>query len=762
MSARVVLCFFALAALVPVGARAAAKAPAPAPQPTPSNGKRVVAIAPIRNVEILMPDEKLHDFGTDFYAALTGALTNSGDYIVVDPDAQDSGLHPYIQSQVVAPDLPIYHWTGTFVPAATITIRVDALNFRTGSHGEGMFYGFDERFRTPFNDGYGTFPNEFPLRPAGMGASWFGHAFDDKGVTPFDSRSGLDLGDGFHLDALFAWLTVKYALYHSELNLSIEVAAPLAGREEYRLVQVSGDGYFFDVVGAYDGYSAGIQVARSDAMGQAMSNALTAAQSAIGRALAGLPLTARIDNVLPDGTLLLGTGANSGVVSGTVYEAPDAPGLLVEVLGSNDSGSVGQVAGGDPSLAQPGLILREQTAGIGPPPAGGAGPGPVSVAATVPGRARVAAVASADTATGGVSTGDPITLNETITLPWTNLPKSDLGNLVPPDSVWIAFLKEIAEEIFLPYRIYRYFMYDRALKAHADLGESLASWEKDAAKQAWAKQIGFTPEPAPSGQPGSGLGPIVAVIDSGVDYNHPILYGSLWLNPAPTSDPEGRSDRYGWDFMAGDSRPADDAYHGTELASLVLAVAPDARIMALKAFNPYGVTSSAALFGAFQYAADRGASVILCGWATEVDSQALRFGVEYATEKGVPVVVAAGDGGWDLSKTPVFPASLARDHDGMIAVAAVDGKDARLASSNFDPGTLAIAAPGDSIRVAEPRGGHSRLSGSAAAAAFVAGALARLPATGTPSERLAALLSAAEPVTDLTGVVAGGRRLQLR
>jgi thermitase len=256
--------------------------------------------------------------------------------------------------------------------------------------------------------------------------------------------------------------------------------------------------------------------------------------------------------------------------------------------------------------------------------------------------------------------------------------------------------------------------------------------------------------------------PIVAVIDSGVDYNHPAIHDQVWHNPEP-----GAVDSYGWDFISGDSRPYDDGYHGTQVASLVLAVAPRARIMALKAFNPWGVTSSSALLGAFHYAVDHGAKIILCGWATRQHSNALEQAVSYAREQGVIVVAAAGDRGDDLREVPAYPAAFAPQYENVVAVTGVTSTDQLVQLkgryANFNSEIVSIAAPGDGILVAEPRSGNTKETSTGLSAALVAGTLARIQATGQGNapDWLQRLRETAKKVPALENGVAGGLRLQL-
>jgi hypothetical protein len=583
--------------------------------------------------------------------------------------------------------------------------------------------------------------------------NWFDRTFDARGLAPFDSRSGLDLGDGVSINALYAWLAIKYARYHAELRLRLEIDAPLAGRHEFRMIQVRGEGFFFDIAGAYEGYSAGIRVARRDAMDRALKSAIEGSYVAVARALEDLPLTARVDHMLPDGIILLGTGHFAEVQPGIRYELVSDPSVILEVISSDSSGSLARVVQGDPSKVQAEALARQAIPGL---------PGPVLETVS-----RLDALAEAQLAPAVV---------ESIDLPWTNLPSSNLEKLAPQISNATAFFLRIAEGIFLPYRLYRFFMYDRTYRT-SKLGDDDSTdqgrWAKLARKEKWAKQVGLTEAP-PMPMPADAQdAPVVAVIDSGVDYNHWALHSHLWLNPNPVSidgaEVSGKKDYYGWDFVSGDSHPADDGYHGTEVASLIAAVAPGAKIMPLKVFNPWGITSSAAIYGAFQYAIAHGAKIIVCAWATRLHSQAIEQAVALAREQGVLVVAAAGDRGDDLSRVASYPAALSRDFENVLTVTGVDSKNQLVQVTghyaNFDARRVGIAAPGEAILAASPRGVKLRDSSTGLAAGMVAGAVARelaLDSSGGPLDWIRRVRSQAEVIPGLRRSVQDGLVLRIR
>lgn len=686
----------------------------------------------VPRVQIEMPDRSQHNFGEDFEAILTTALVQSGNYVVVDTKQLDSQKNlpadaPEVRDLSYSPQMV---WRSSVSPSATLKVEVNSLNFTTGSRGESSFYGFNEWFKTIYNDGTGRLDNEFPLRALFVSSEpgWFGPAFYDRGLAPFNRRSGLDLGDGFQIDALVAWLHVKYAKYHSELKMKLRIEYAFPRSAEHREIEVQGDGFFFDVVAGYQQYSAGLTVARRDAMLQALRKAIAGTTSAFERAAEGLPLLAQVDGVLKTGEILLGTGLDSQVAPGLLYEAEANPDLRVRVERSVFSGSIGRVDRGKLSDFARGMRLRE-----------------------------VGGNYSEMSQTKGIPS-----VSERFQLAPDLLSKSNLNGLVPKVSKALAIFKSILEGIFLPYRIYRYFMYDQTYHTRADLGSTSLSL----ASQPWTRQIGLIPT-APSAPSFP-----IAVIDSGVDYNHPTIHGSIWLNPKllePSAYRESpRKDLYGWDFISNDSRPFDDGNHGTQIASLIHAIAPNAKIMPIKAFNPWGVTHSAVLLASFQYAIENGAKLIVCGWATgKRNAKVFEEALDLARKQGVLVVTAAGDDGVNLDAMPYLPASDSRSYDNVITVGGVNAADQLYANalgrSNFSPSVVTLAAPAEGIYVAEPRSQRRVDSSTGLAAAIVAGSLARYYRSGVSYLEWAnELLADADRVPGLTSSVVEGRRLHVR
>lgn len=211
--------------------------------------------------------------------------------------------------------------------------------------------------------------------------------------------------------------------------------------------------------------------------------------------------------------------------------------------------------------------------------------------------------------------------------------------------------------------------------------------------------------------PDNTLTVIVAVIDTGVDLDHPDLAGRLWTNPGEIPD-NGVDDDHngyiddvvGWDFdgdnivfpLQGDNDPTDGHGHGTHCAGIVTAVAnnaegvagivADCRIMALN-FAPVMLSSFASK--AIMYAADNGADVITMSWGYPWPVQILEDALEYARMKGVILCAAAGNDGVEFSN---FPAA----YPGIITVGATTSSDEVTSFSTFG-NHLEICAPGLSI-----------------------------------------------------------------
>ncbi|KPJ64176.1 hypothetical protein AMJ44_13240, partial [candidate division WOR-1 bacterium DG_54_3] len=197
---------------------------------------------------------------------------------------------------------------------------------------------------------------------------------------------------------------------------------------------------------------------------------------------------------------------------------------------------------------------------------------------------------------------------------------------------------------------------------------------------------------------------VVAVVDTGVDYEHEDLSTNIWSNPAEIAgngiDDDGNGyvdDVKGWDFHNSDDDPMDDNGHGTHcsgtIAGLgnnnigVVGVVWTGKIMPLKALSAYGGGYTSSLAAALEYAAYNGADVINNSWGGYGSSQLIEDAVNYAHSLGCVVVAAAGNDDDDVDN--YTPARLAN----VIAVASVGHNDLKSDFSNW--GTkIEVAAPG--------------------------------------------------------------------
>jgi len=288
---------------------------------------------------------------------------------------------------------------------------------------------------------------------------------------------------------------------------------------------------------------------------------------------------------------------------------------------------------------------------------------------------------------------------------------------------------------------------------------------------------------------------LIAVIDTGVDYNHPDLAANIWTNPGEIpnngidDDNNGYvDDIHGWDFVNNDNEPLDDNLHGTHVAGTVGAIGNNGvgvagvnwrtKIMALKFLSGDGSGTLANAISAIIYGANMKARVMNNSWGGGGVSQALLDAINYANNAGSLFVAAAGNDGNDNDQTPNYPSNY--DAPNVLAVAAIDHKGdlaifgsggggicgcqnniIGLPGSNFGATTVDLAAPGKDILSTAPNNGYQKLSGTSMATPHVAG-VAGLVFSQFPSwthlQVKDRLLTTVEVSTALQGkIVTGGR-----
>ncbi len=266
---------------------------------------------------------------------------------------------------------------------------------------------------------------------------------------------------------------------------------------------------------------------------------------------------------------------------------------------------------------------------------------------------------------------------------------------------------------------------------------------------------------------------VVGIVDTGVNWMHPDLYGNIWHNPNWRIDTQYPGDSIGWDFGGNgtgnqvatpDNDPREDFpppyEHGTHVAGIVAAVAnntigvagvaPRCKIMAVKVSeadatdpstgDPYVVYG----FEGIIYAANHGARVINCSWGGVGYSQYEQDVIDYATAEGALVVAAAGNDGSTEYQTPAY-------YDNVLSVAATDSGDLATYFTNYSY-NVSVSAPGLGIWSTYGTDTYAQLSGTSMASPCAAGVAALVASQHpdyTPQQILEQVRVSADNIDDL-------------
>lgn len=212
---------------------------------------------------------------------------------------------------------------------------------------------------------------------------------------------------------------------------------------------------------------------------------------------------------------------------------------------------------------------------------------------------------------------------------------------------------------------------------------------------------------------------VVAIIDGGIQLDHPALAKSLY--------------GLGFDFVDNDPFPADEANgldddgdgkldegygHGTHVAGIVHLVAPEASLMSLRVLNSDGRGNIFKTANAILFATYNGADVINLSLGTTYPSELLSDVVREAARMGVVVVAAAGNMNLDIKQYPAGEACA-------LAVTSVDSRGKKSSFANYGS-WIDLAAPGENIYSTFPINGYAWWSGTSMATPFVSGQAALL------------------------------------
>jgi len=245
---------------------------------------------------------------------------------------------------------------------------------------------------------------------------------------------------------------------------------------------------------------------------------------------------------------------------------------------------------------------------------------------------------------------------------------------------------------------------------------------------------------------------ILAIIDTGIDYNHQDLDGSLWINDSEDLNGNGRLDSedlnnidddengyvddvVGWDFtdaprfadggdyLDPDNDPMDEYLggHGTRIAGIIAAqtanaigiaaLTPGARVMNLRAGTAAGFLEEDDVARALLYSINNGAKIVNMSFGDVVISRFLKDVIEYAYSEGIIIIASSGNSGTDVIH---YPSGLPHT----ISVGASDRSDQVAGFSNWGP-TIDLVAPGVEILTTRAGGGYDLVNGTSFSAPMV-------------------------------------------
>lgn len=228
--------------------------------------------------------------------------------------------------------------------------------------------------------------------------------------------------------------------------------------------------------------------------------------------------------------------------------------------------------------------------------------------------------------------------------------------------------------------------------------------------------------------------PIVAVIDTGVDYKHEDLASQI------LKDDKGAVK--GWNYIEDNNDPMDitmagkNPGHGTHCAGIIGAaqngigvsgIVPNVYIMPLRFIGPDGSGDLMNSIKAIDFAIQNGAQIISASWGAAVQRSMVKpllEAIERAGQKGIIFVAAAANDGKSNDTREVYPANAGFSN--VISVAASDKNDAKPTWSNYGRSKVDLASPGAAILSTLPGNKYGELSGTSMATPLVAGTVALL------------------------------------
>jgi thermitase len=283
---------------------------------------------------------------------------------------------------------------------------------------------------------------------------------------------------------------------------------------------------------------------------------------------------------------------------------------------------------------------------------------------------------------------------------------------------------------------------------------------------------------------------IVAVVDTGVDYNHEDLKDVMWVNrgeiPGNGIDDDRNGyidDVHGIDTLTRDSQgratgdPMASHAHGTHVSGTIAAkqnnrigiagIASNVKIMAIRTVPDDADETDVNIVESFLYAAKHGARLINCsfGKTHNEGGMAVKETIDHISQKyGTLVVAAAGNdssfgGKWDIDFKPKYPASF--DSNGLMVIASTAQNGGLSYFSNVGKRSVDLAAPGSDIYSTVPGNRYASMSGTSMATPTTVGMLAEVlsqyPTLGPAQLKQLAIDSVTKLSNFTPYMVSGGR-----
>jgi thermitase len=272
---------------------------------------------------------------------------------------------------------------------------------------------------------------------------------------------------------------------------------------------------------------------------------------------------------------------------------------------------------------------------------------------------------------------------------------------------------------------------------------------------------------------------VVAVIDTGIQWDHPDLKDNLFTNAGESGalaangkDDDGNGfvdDTHGWNFADNKRNSSDDQGHGTHCAGSIGATGNNSTgvaginwevtLMPVKFLTASGSGTLQGAIESIQYATKMKVNVMSNSWGGGGFSQALMDAIQEARDAGILFVAAAGNDSNDNDAKPTYPASY--ELDNIVSVAALDNRDGIAGFSNYGKTKVHVAAPGVNILSTSMGSGYRTLSGTSMACPQVSGIAALMLSVDSSlaySEIKRRLIRTSDPVASVRRkVVSRGR-----